>query len=184
MLADIQNLRPLAQQGLEQVQALTPYLKAPWWASVFPPATWYVVGKSLALDTRTYLAREELEGRFKGYLADLDEAERQAAALGDNEGNPADLLLLHGYITEDCGTAARLGEVIVQAQASSDKTLAQLPGAAEVPLDILKKASWLAKYGVWIAAAVVAVILFYAWRTGGLAAGAKKAAAKAAEAVS
>ena len=156
---------------------------APWWATFVPAATGYVIGKSLALDTRTYLAREELANRFRGYLDTLAEAARQAEKLGDNPANPADLLELQIRLTADHALAAEFETVVVQAQGSSDKTLEAIPGAAELPLRALAGASWLAKYGAWIVGAVVLLILFYAWRAGSLAAGAKKVAAKAAEVV-
>ena len=184
MLGLIQQLRMLAQDGLARVQALAGLLRAPWWASAFPPAMWYVLLKSASLETQLYLAREELEKRFSGALTTLDAAQAQAEALGDNVGNPTDLLALQAQLTEDQGDAIRLAAVVDQAQAGSDKFLKSLPDAAteaaDLPLKIFKGAGWLAKWGPWLVALLIAAFLVYAWKVGGV----KKAATEVKEAVS
>lgn len=172
MLGLVVQLRALAQEVLGRVQALKGLLRAPWWATMFPPAMWYVFMKSAALETRLYLAREELERRAASALGDLADAERQAQALGDQVGNPGDLLRLQAQLTADAGDAVRLEALAGQAQAQSDDTLRRVPEAgseaAELPLKVLGAAGWLAKWGPWLGALLVAAFLVYAWRVGGV----------------
>lgn len=183
MLGLIASARSLVQERLDTLARLSTVLRAPLWATFVPAATFYVIGKSLGLETQLYLAREQAEKELRGHLATLAEAERQAAALGDAVGNPADLMLLIQNINEAAALVVDLERAVGTAQTSADRDLAQVAELPAAPLKILERASFFAKWGVWLALGVLAVVLYYAWRAGGLKAGAKKAAAAAAEVV-
>jgi hypothetical protein len=184
LASTIASVRSGLVEQLATVQGLRGLHKAPLWASLFPPASWYVIGKSLSLETQLYLGREEAENRLTSYLAQLDQWDRKARTAPDADFDERPVMALIGEATELQPLVNQLVAETASGQAQVNADLARVGDLPTAPLAILSGASFLAKWGAWLVLAVVAVVLYYAWRAGGLKAGARKAVAKAADVVS